>query len=72
MAANVLKGHGLFAEGRVLAGYGWGSGPGRGKCSCGALSETLPSTAARQRWHKEHKAEVRAAQVRAVLEGKAL
>lgn len=25
---------------------------GRGKCSCGALSDWLPTTAARQRWHR--------------------
>jgi len=29
---------------------------GHAKCECGALSEDLPSTAARKRWHAEHKA----------------
>jgi hypothetical protein len=33
-------------------------GEGRGKCSCGTLSDVLPSKSARQRWHKDHKAEV--------------
>lgn len=51
-----LKGHGLRFEGRVNGYFGMGSGPGKGRCSCGAESETLPTTAARQRWHRQHKA----------------
>lgn len=50
-----LKGHGLRNEGRVRSWCGWGSGPGRARCSCGEESSTLPTTASRQRWHREHK-----------------
>lgn len=28
------------------------------KCECGAMSDVLPSTNARKRWHREHKVEV--------------
>lgn len=31
------------------------AGPGRGKCSCGALSDQLPSGYARRKWHRQHK-----------------
>ncbi len=31
---------------------------GHGICSCGAMSGHESTTAARQRWHREHKAEV--------------
>lgn len=31
-------------------------GPGRALCTCGELSNILPSAAARKRWHKDHKA----------------
>lgn len=34
------------------------SGPGHGKCSCGAMSEHLPSTQARKDWHYYHKVKV--------------
>lgn len=52
----IVKGHTLPYEGRVSTFMRMGSGPGKGKCSCGAeSSETLPTTAARQRWHREHK-----------------
>jgi hypothetical protein len=33
------------------------SGPGRGRCACGALSGDLPSGNARRRWHIRHKEE---------------
>jgi hypothetical protein len=40
--------------------YGVG-GEGRAKCSCGALSEVLPSANRRRSWHRSvHKAEIRA------------
>jgi len=60
-----VTGHTLWFEGRGhnadgeprygLRGY---LGYDRGKCSCGVLSEPLPSAAARKRWHREHKQEV--------------
>lgn len=58
-----VKGHYLIGEGESFFGDGsriWGrrSGMGCGKCSCGALSEKLPSDAARKRWHRQHKEEV--------------
>lgn len=28
---------------------------GRARCACGALSPGLPSTLARQRWHRDHR-----------------
>jgi len=31
------------------------TGVGRGLCNCGMLSDVLSSTAARKRWHREHK-----------------
>jgi hypothetical protein len=45
---TLLKGHSLLFEGRCL-------GVGKAICSCGQKSDNLPSNAARQRWHKEHK-----------------
>lgn len=62
MKANRLVGHGLRMEGRVqLAGrlIGDGNGEGRGSCTCGVDSPLLPSTAARKRWHREHKDAIR-------------
>jgi len=62
---TLLKGHGLVEEGwpfigtQVRARYR--GSPGMGKCSCGEMSEMLPSTVARKRWHREHKDKVRAA-----------
>jgi hypothetical protein len=46
-------------NGDLLAGA-WvrTSGPGRGRCECGALSESLPSGNARKAWHRDHKAQV--------------
>lgn len=37
-----------------LFGIGVG-GEGRAKCSCGALSEVLPSANKRRSWHRTHK-----------------
>lgn len=33
---------------------------GHGKCSCGEVSDLLPSKAARKRWHRDHKHAVKA------------
>jgi len=56
---TVLRGHGLVSEGKAYDDSGDYLGPaarwGRGRCSCGDVSPWLRSTAARQRWHREHK-----------------
>jgi hypothetical protein len=75
--ASRLAGHGLPYEGRALdehrpIGRGlWGSHRpgfwssslpvGRTRCECGEWSPVLPTTAARKRWHREHKDEIRSA-----------
>ena len=33
-------------------------GPGQTRCQCGEWSPELPTTAARKRWHREHKQQV--------------
>lgn len=66
-----VLGHGLLHEGRPvldqeccgLAGRTHGDRNhydqhGHGHCSCGAMSDHEITTAARQRWHREHKAAV--------------
>lgn len=59
-----IKGHTLVAEGDPHDRFGiptWTYGgpvTGSGRCRCGVQSEPLPTTAARKRWHREHKAEV--------------
>jgi hypothetical protein len=62
---RTVRGHALQLEGQAAEPAG--TGPfGRyyrltHRSECGAASPTLPSTAARQRWHREvHKPEVRA------------
>lgn len=62
-----VPGHTLWHEGRILTYHGWGSGEGKGLCSCGEQSPALPTTAARQRWHREHKQAVLDAQREAKL-----
>ena len=71
---TTVRGHALQMEGRAMARdllpvscvvqgrvFGLtGQAIGQAVCQCGAVSPTLPSTAARQRWHREHKADVRA------------
>lgn len=63
-----LAGHELISEGApydakgrpaypVRSGYSTG-GTGRGKCSCGALSDVLDSGAKRKGWHRGHKDEI--------------
>lgn len=61
-----LTGHELIfegaphdAQGRRIGFSGTG-GEGRGRCSCGALSEVLASSTKRRGWHRDvHKAEIR-------------
>lgn len=62
-----VEGHTLVGGGapftdqgnRVARDRHWGAGgQGRGRCSCGVLSEVLPTKAKRMRWHREHKAAV--------------
>lgn len=54
-----VAGHGLIDEGWPFIGTkiraSRRNGPGMGKCECGQMSDLLPSTAARKRWHKDHK-----------------
>jgi hypothetical protein len=62
MRDNRLAGHSLPCEGRVQLGghiIGDGSGEGRAVCECGTESELLPSTRARQQWHRAHKNDIR-------------
>lgn len=50
-------------EGRVpdpFARWGQRNGPGSALCECGERSPDLPTTAARQRWHRDHKQAIRA------------
>lgn len=62
-----VSGHYLIREGfpHDSNGYelGWQAKQGRGKCSCGALSDWYDTTAARQRWHSSHKADIVAKQL---------
>lgn len=60
-----IKGHALVREGAAFdmhgmpAWHGTTAGTGRAMCECGALSEELPSGAARRQWHRrEHKPSV--------------
>jgi hypothetical protein len=67
---TTVRGHALQHEGQacVPSDDPWGGyrltyrSEGVAYCQCGAVSPTLPSTAARQRWHRDHKADVRARQ----------
>lgn len=54
----IVPGHTLPLEGRLAAWGRIGNGPGPARCSCGWESESLPTTAARQREHRAHKMEV--------------
>lgn len=48
----IVKGHTLPFEGRMMDH----NGPGFGRCSCGTTSShLLRNTAARKRWHRDHK-----------------
>lgn len=67
---SVVAGHGLINEGdgyppgypsEVYLRRYWTMPhalSGVGVCRCGAISEPLPSNAARKRWHREHKAAI--------------
>jgi hypothetical protein len=67
---TVVRGHGLQHEGQpVLAADCCGTTSndrrrnsydalGHGLCSCGEMSPCEDTTAARQRWHRLHKADV--------------
>lgn len=60
---TLLSGHTLLFEGKPIDLWPYTTGgPGVGGCSCGERSETLATNAARKRWHKRHKEEVREAQ----------
>lgn len=62
-----LVGHSLMAEGAAFdddgerVAYNTVGGMGRGRCSCGEMSEPVPSGLQRQGWHSGHKKEIRAA-----------
>ena len=60
---SVVKGHSLLFEGAAHDEHGarlyhHTGNAGRGMCSCGELSQVLPSGTARKAWHRQHKAEV--------------
>ncbi|MEU4779246.1 hypothetical protein [Micromonospora sp. NPDC023633] len=62
MKSNRLAGHTLRNEGRVYDLRGQRACCGPAFCSCGAQSDDVMHTvSARQRWHREHKAAVKAA-----------
>ena len=63
-AYTQIPGHGLAGEGaahddqgRRINGHTGGTG--RAKCSCGEMSDVLPSGYKRKAWHREHKATTR-------------
>lgn len=71
MKQLLVKGHTLVYEGaphdeerRVLTVGGWirRGWSGRALCSCGELSEVLPSSVQRRTWHRAHKEAVLDAQ----------
>lgn len=66
-----LAGHGLPHEGRVWDGLTrqFGNYAGETHCSCGLVSPFLPTTAARKRWHGEHKDAIRATTAAGGAEG---
>ena len=63
-----LSGHELYSEGAPFDALGrpvnvWQGGTGgigRGKCSCGEMSDVLNSGNKRKQWHREHKDTIRA------------
>lgn len=59
-----VRGHTLTGEGAPHDEHGsrisrgtYAAQAGRGRCSCGELSDVLPSGYARKQWHRAHKAE---------------
>ncbi|TDC34204.1 hypothetical protein E1211_17810 [Micromonospora sp. 15K316] len=61
MKSNRLAGHTLPNEGRLYDRGIYLVREGAIRCSCGDVSPFLPNATARRRWHREHKAAVRAA-----------
>ncbi len=62
MNVNRLAGHGLRNEGRTGVdpyANGLSNGEGWVRCECGIKSPVLENTAARKRWHRQHKDQVR-------------
>ncbi len=58
---TAVAGHALLGEGAPYSESNqrdWYGKVGRGRCECGERSGVLPTTAARKRWHAEHKASV--------------
>lgn len=55
-----VSGHGLQREGRAhdILGRYTGEQVGHAICECGAISDELETTAARQRWSVNHKQEM--------------
>jgi hypothetical protein len=68
MRRTALRGHALRAEGKAFvpgdetpwARAGLPADLGVGLCECGAVSDWEHSSAARKRWHAQHKDAVRA------------
>lgn len=70
---TLVRGHGLLKEGHgyvqrgcevpaCVSGNAKNWNEGHASCACGAYSPHLFSTYARKAWHRQHKAEIRAAQ----------
>lgn len=56
-----FRGRPYSAEGEPLAEESVSAGPGHAVCTCGELSDLLPSGGKRRKWHKQHVAEIEAA-----------
>lgn len=61
MIANRVAGHTLPREGRLYDAHGYPVRVGRARCSCGETSPEMATVAARRRWHRDHKFDVRVA-----------
>lgn len=63
-----LPGHGLVAEGAAFVRAGVrayrSNDPGMALCECGTYSPPLPNRSQRQRWHRQHKDEIREVEAR--------
>jgi hypothetical protein len=66
---NILPGHSLPNEGRIVDGPYLSSGIGVSVCTCGTPSPLLPNAAQRKVWHRDHKDDVRAGGDGIVWEG---
>jgi hypothetical protein len=58
MTSARIPGHTLPDEGRIWRFGRPDNGPGTTRCSCGAQSPELQSTAQRKQWHRDHKTAV--------------